>query len=827
MQILARLFVLCALSQYAAAAVDVTQSRYDLARTGSNSQETLLHTGNVNVHEFGLLQTYPVDGDIYAQPLYMSNIKIPGKGIRNVLYVATMHDVIYAFDADATGDDKLLWMKDLKNPALGIGPVPVTLQATNRNIRRYMGIESTPVIDRDTQTLYLVARTLEQNSYVQRLHALDLATGAEKHGSPVVIAAEYKSHTFNPRFQHQRAGLTLVSGQVVICWAADALEITMPYYGWIMSYDAQTLKQTGVWTTTTTVYGGGIWASGRAPAVIDNATGTQDLILFTGNAIKTSDGFDGVGNFAESMLRLRVDPHNPENALSLVDWFTPDNWKKLDKLDLDLGGSGPVILPGSGYIVGGGKEGIMYVVDPNNMGKLQTGNPALIQSFRAVPSLHIMGGGVVWDGTPSGHPLKLYNWGESDKLKAFTFSKGKFDLNLTQSSKEYIGGHPGGILTLSSNGSKPGTGIVWASGSNKDNAISSVKQGILRAYNAEDITQLLWSSRMNPGDDALAFAKFTPPTVANGKVYLATFSNKVLAYGLLPKKRPRQVFVALQSRLGNKQLEVDKATRFPGSHLGMGDPSDWARQRWELGILPNGDRVFKSAISNLLIDDGLSARENQATTRLWPKRRGLESVAQSWQILPSVSGYVHVVSRSTGRALTVVENGNTHGAIVETRTQDGKPGQDWKIVKQSDAGVTECNTSRLQLVSALPGNPLLSAAPDGAVRLEKPAHSTAQHWELVTSADGNYALHALEKDEWLTTLAETVLTHPQSGDTPDSSWTLHHIEDAAETFSTITSILNGNALTAKNAATVVTAKPMDSNRQKWRIQDEDSIWCLE
>jgi len=146
--------------------IHVTQSRYDRGGTGANLQETVLNTGNVNPRQFGFLGSYPVDGDIYAQPLYVSGVDIPGRGSRNVLFIATMHDVIYAYDADQTGEGSLLWQRDLRDPAAGIGPVPVAPLASNRNIRRFMGIESTPVIDTRTQTLYLVARTLERGTYV-------------------------------------------------------------------------------------------------------------------------------------------------------------------------------------------------------------------------------------------------------------------------------------------------------------------------------------------------------------------------------------------------------------------------------------------------------------------------------------------------------------------------------------------------------------------------------------------------------------------------------------------------------------------------------------
>jgi hypothetical protein len=807
--------------------IHVTQSRYDRGGTGANLQETVLNTGNVNPRQFGFLGSYPVDGDIYAQPLYVSGVDIPGRGSRNVLFIATMHDVIYAYDADQTGEGSLLWQRDLRDPAAGIGPVPVAPLASNRNIRRFMGIESTPVIDTRTQTLYLVARTLERGTYVQRLHALELASGQDKTGSPVTIGGEYQGLTFNPKFQHQRAGLVMASGQIIITWAADAIENSYPYHGWIMAHDAKTLKQTGRWTTTTSRLGGGIWASGRAPAVIDNPQGGEDIIVFTGNAIKTTQGYDGKTNFAESILRLRVAPETGDNAITLIDWFTPDNWQKLDKLDLDLGGSGPVILPGSGYIVGGGKEGVLYVVDPNRMGKLQKGNAGLVQSFRAVPKLHIMGGGVVWDRTSQGLPLQFYHWGESDYLRAFTFTGNRFDLNQTRRGKDYIDSHPGGILTLSANGSEPGSGIVWAWGSHRGNAIRTVRQGILRAYDAGDIHRLLWSSRMNTRDDGLAFAKFTPPTVANGKVYLATFSDQVRVYGLLPTERPRPVYVALESRISQYHLESTEASRFPGSPLTLAQASTAARQRFELKNLPNGDRALVSAVSDLRMDDGLAASPASGTVRLWPQRQGLAAVAQAWIIEPAQDGYIRLRSRATGRVLSAGQEGHS----LSTHPPVGDLAEDWKMIRYGEAGVSECDTSALQFVSALPGNPLLTMDDRGEVKLKKPDSSARQQWLLGDISDTALRFYSAADPLWLSRQNGTVTTETAT----DSAWIVDRIASPLETFSRIRSGADDAVLTVDNSKLrddkpVLMAAPADTSattgRNIWRIQDIHSLECL-
>lgn len=824
------------------AGVNVTESRYDSYRTGANVNETILDTSNVNANSFGLLFSFPVDGDVYAQPLYVSNLKIPDKGVHNVIYVATMNDVIYAYDADSPDgqDGGLIWVRDFRNPDKGVIPAPVPNKTAiiNNNIRRNMGIEGTPLIDLSRKTLYLVSRTKESDVSVQRLHALDLATGEEKPGSPVQIEGTYRGNRFNPDFQNQRAGLAIASGQIVICWGADATEHDYPYFGWVMTYDADSLRQTGTYTTTTTINGGGIWASGRAPAVLSNTDGIDDIVLFTGNAINTLNGYNGINNFPESALRLRINPKNLANPINLVDWFTPDNWSYLDKRDLDLGGSGPVILPGTEYIVGGGKQGIMYVIDPHDMGKMQEGNPKLIQSFRAVPVLHIMGGGVVWDRTSANLPLLFYNWGESDRLRAFTFDGQKFDTKKVKVGKEYIGGHPGGILTLSSNGANRGTGIVWSWGSNKDSTLKSIKQGILRAYDAEDISHLLWDSRMNTDDDALAFAKFTPPTVANGKVYLASFSGKLLVYGLLPKQRKSRVYATIQSRIDNKVLEVPGASRSPGTRIQANTSNGQARQRWEITRLANGDRMFTTATSDLLLDDALAGSKEGINTQLWIDRTKSEIKSQTWQIIPSTDGYVKIVSRGNNRALTLSDAASDNAKWVVTQTINGQANQDWKIIKKPNAGITECNAEAIQFVSVLPRNRLLTATTNHLVQLKDPENTPAQSWKMIVRPDGHYEFHSVANDLLLTAINNDL---PQSNQvqllSADNSsaqtWKSKWIEHRYNTYSYIISGLDNLVLTVqqqniKNNAYALSL-PLDSSsvQQQWRIEDTHSIWCLD
>ena len=350
------LFIPC----LALAQQNVLTSRYDNGRTGANLNETTLTVANVNVSQFGKLYAYPVDGAVLAQPLYVSGVTING-ALHNVLYVATMNDKVYAFDADSSGP--ALWVRDFTNPP-SVTFVPLSdIEPPTGGDLPNIGIQSTPVIDASLGTMYLVARTKESGAWFQRLHALDIKTGLDKSASPVSITASVPGTapdsvnnivTFNPRTQNQRVGLALTNGVVVIAWASH--DDTLPYHGWVMGYDATSLAQTGVFCVSPDVYYGGIWQSGRAPAI-----DTSGNVYFqTGNAV-----WDGTRNWGDSVLKLSV----TKTGITLSDWFTPGDWNFLNSSDVDLGSSGITILPNTNILVGGGKEIQLYEiinVDPTH-----------------------------------------------------------------------------------------------------------------------------------------------------------------------------------------------------------------------------------------------------------------------------------------------------------------------------------------------------------------------------------------------------------------------------------------------------------------------------
>ncbi len=286
------------------AQVSVTTSRNDNSRDGQNLSETILTPDNVNVASFGKLFAQAVDGDVYAQPLYVPNVTIPGLGTHNVVYVVTEHDSVYAFDADSnTGlNSAALWHRSFIRPRHGITTVS-SRELKCTAIVPEVGITSTPVIDTAAGTMYVLARTKENGSYVQRLHALDIATGAERPGSPVIIRARVRGNgegssggvlRFNPFYEGQRAGLLLQNGGVYIAWASNC--DNKPFHGWVMSYDESTIKQTAVWNSTPNGEEAGIWQSGTGLS----ADADFNVFFATGNG-----SFNGhKSNFGDSVIKL-------------------------------------------------------------------------------------------------------------------------------------------------------------------------------------------------------------------------------------------------------------------------------------------------------------------------------------------------------------------------------------------------------------------------------------------------------------------------------------------------------------------------------------------
>jgi len=520
--------------------VAVLTQHDDLGRTGMNLNETSLNVTNVNTNQFGLLFSCNVDDQIYAQPLVATNVHIPGRGTHNVVIVATVNDSVYAFDADNPEAATPYWTDSFINPPNIIPPANTDMDAIGacggayQDFSGNIGIVGTPVIDPVAGTIYVVARTREYGTnFVQRLHALDLTTGAERPNSPVIITATCAGTgdgsangviTFDPERQNQRPGLLLLNGTVYISWSSHC--DNGPYHGWVIGYNQTTLQQVTVFNDTPNGSDGGIWMSGQAPAADTNG----NIYLVVGNGTVDTTGGPDRG---ESFLKLTPSGTN----LIVASWFTPFDWQNLENGDLDLGCGGLLLIPGTTLAFSGGKEGVIYLVNRDNMGGLTTStttNDNIVQSF-PVTTDEIHGGTVWWDGPGVSYG---YVWPASTYLQQYDFNRavGKFTLPaFAQSPTSAPNGQPGGILALSANGTNDGTAIVWAVHQVGGDANQQVLPGILHAYDARNVGVELWNSEQLSSRDTVGkFAKFVPPTVANGKVYMATFAGRVNVYGLQP-----------------------------------------------------------------------------------------------------------------------------------------------------------------------------------------------------------------------------------------------------------------------------------------------------
>ncbi len=502
----------------------------DNARTGDNLRETLLNTSSVNVHRFGKLWTRYVDGYLYAQPLYVPNVRIPGKGLHNVIYLATAHNSMYAFDADDPKAVLPFWRVNL-GPSVPADEVYTTKWT---DMRVEIGITSTPVIDPSTNTIFVEAKTKENGTYVQRMHALDITTGAERPSSPVEIKASVPGTgmesasgivTFNPVKELQRPGLLLANGTVYLAFGSHA--DSPPFHGWILGYDARTLAQTCVFNLTPNGDEGSIWQAGMGMA----SDSSGSIYAMIGNG--TFDADTGGADYGDSIVRLAPKP----GSLTVADYFTPYNQQNLSENDQDTGASGPLLIPGTNLLLGGGKNGYLYLTQQSKLGHYQPQSDSqIVQTFQITRG-NCHGSAVYWNG-PGGP--QVYIWPEFAHLMAFRLSGGK--LAETPASKSAVAvpdGMPGAFLSVSADGSKAETGIVWSSAPYDANANWETVPGILRAYDASDLTHELWNSKMNPARDDLGmFAKFCAPTVVNGKVYLSTFSKQLQVYGLLGNAVP-------------------------------------------------------------------------------------------------------------------------------------------------------------------------------------------------------------------------------------------------------------------------------------------------
>jgi hypothetical protein len=516
----------------AAQRVSVVGQHGDLKRTGWNTQETVLRVNNVTPSTFGKAYTVEVDDQIYAQPLVVSRVNIAG-GQHNVVYVATVNNTVYAIDADKS---QIYWQKNY-SPAGQRPPKNTDLTGAcgggYTDFTGNIGIVGTPAIDSVSQTMYFVARSTNgSGGYFQYLHAIDLSTGTERTGSPQLITASMAGTgdgnvngviTFNAQKQNQRSGLLLLNGVVYISWASHC--DWGPYHGWMLGYNAQTLAQEVVYNTTPDGYFGGIWMAGAAPAVDEDG----NIYVAVGNgSIGVPGNLNNVRNRGESAVKLaRVG-----NTLVVRSFFTPKNYQELENADLDFGSVQMLLVPNTKLAITGCKDGNIYVMDRDNMGSLNTSANQVVQTIALGSGKGLRSSFAYYQGA---NKEFFYTWSENAALKAFPFNRstGTFDVNgVVISSAQGPVGASGAMMSGSSNGTVAGTGVLWASHAATGDANHTNRPGILRAFDASDVTKEIWNSTMNADDDIGSYAKFACPTIANGKVYMATFSRQLVVYGL-------------------------------------------------------------------------------------------------------------------------------------------------------------------------------------------------------------------------------------------------------------------------------------------------------
>jgi hypothetical protein len=484
----------------------VTTWHYDNARTGANIGETTLTPSNVNSASFGLLATFPVDGFVVGQPLYLSGVNISGS-VHNVVYVTTMHDSVYAFDADSTNTTPL-WMTSILNysPA-GATSVPATVTRSTATTKwTEVGIVSTPVIDPSAGILYLVAETYENGAVVHRLHALDVASGQEVLGGPTTIVASYTLNgtttPFKDLYQLNRPGLLLANGHIYLGFGSNCCND--PSQGWMMSYNASTLQQEGAFTTEPGTHLASIWQKGAGLP----ADSSGNIYAETGEGPYLAGT-----NFAISVLKF----NQSGTTLNLTDWFTPYNYQTLAQNDRDLA-DGILILPDqpglyTHELIAIGKEGSIYLLNRDNMGQLcstcTTGDTQIAQEIpQAAKS---SGAPVYWNNT-------IYFTGISQPVYAYSLQNGSLVVPQSVQSPQSLGG--GGHAILTANGSS--NGILWF-----------VNGGSLLALDAVTLQTIYTSNDALNGRDTLPpLAHFATPIAINGKVFMGT-QNSVVVYGLL------------------------------------------------------------------------------------------------------------------------------------------------------------------------------------------------------------------------------------------------------------------------------------------------------
>jgi hypothetical protein len=640
------------LTQRASVSPNVVTQHYDNARTGANLSEAYLSPQTVTPSKFGKLFELPVDADVYAQPLYVSGLTLPNDPTpHNVLFIATMNNSLYAFDADSYRGGEPLWRL---GPETFGRAVPVfsgsCVQVDPQDITGSIGILSTPVIDLASQTIYLVSRSFSGNdasvgsqcvsqNYHQRIFAIDIRTGRTKIG-PVEIAATVPGNgagsvggnlSFQPEHQNQRPGLLLQAGVLYIAWGGH--NDRWDYHGWVMGYDASTLAQVGVFNTTPNgAPGGGIWHAGGGLA-----GDGQNVYFVTGNG----DFNPSAGNYGDSVMKLRP----AGSGFTVSSYFTPWDQDTLSAQDKDLGSTSVLLFQAAGrsYAMAGSKVGYAYLMDTADLGGFHATDQVLQKLAVAVdPSVtcpdsdpnwgicHHIHGQIAYLNGSAGPTI--YVWPEKEPLRSFRMVDGQFVPFASSPLALPLGQMPGAFLSLSANGQS--NGVLWATHPiNGDAAASGARvPGIVRAFDAEDVRRELWNSEMIAARDGLGnYPKFNVPTVANGKLYMPTLSNRVVVYGALGDSWPTLLHRWSFTQDGTDSVGGKNASLLGGATIAGGT------------AVLNGNGAYVSLpIASTL--QGLSSATFEAWTTsdaanaVWSRIFDFGSSAQSYLFLTAQSG---------------------------------------------------------------------------------------------------------------------------------------------------------------------------------------------
>jgi len=586
-----------------AQATDVLTYHNDNGRTGQNLNEQILSPANVNTNHFGKLWVLNTDGQVYAQPLYVASVSIPLKGMQNVVFVATEHDSVYAYDADSTN---LFWQVSM----LGTNEVSSDNRGCDQ-IFPEIGITATPVIDRQlgpNGTIFVVAMSKDNlGNYYQRLHALDLATGTNRLPA-MTIAAQYPgtgaNHVgtnviFDPAQYKERCGLLLLGGVIYTAWASHC--DIRPYTGWIIGYDEQTLAQTSVLNITPNGSEGGIWMSGAGLA----ADAASNIYLLAGNGTfdtnLTASGFPNQGDYGNAFVKLST----TSNQLAVADYFTMSDTISESAADLDLGSSGALVLPdmidGQGHIrqlaAGAGKDGKIYLVDRSNMGKFNpTNDNAIYQELDGVLGSSAWTPPAYFNGT-------LYYGPNGNYLQALPFQNALLTSPSSQTAVTFA--YPGTTPSISANGSS--NGIVWAT--------ECVSPAVLHAYAATNLAKEFYNSTQAVGgrDNFGEAVKFFTPTIASARAYVGTYATGVAVFGLLDQSTLTPLQIWRNSHFGNpSNVGAGANAASPAGDgvpnlikyaLGLNPPTPaTAAQLPSGGIQPNGGTNYLTLTVNRAAD---------------------------------------------------------------------------------------------------------------------------------------------------------------------------------------------------------------------------------